>query len=272
MDDITKPWPYDTAAKPFHIWGEDKIAVTSQEVPTAFGYDGQDPVPSDHYNAAAVEYPWAEAAYFLFPSAYLHFPEPPVGKYGNDGLVDIQMAVSRDGVTFQRLSRAPYVPLSPEPAKDAKSLYMAVGMVRHGDDLFQYYAGYEVTHGEPEETGPNPVGSICAAKQRLDGFVSADAAYGGGELLTPPLKFAGQRLELNVDGSAMGACRVGILDEAGKPVPGFGVADCDEIHGNHIKQTVAWEGKSDVSTLAGKPVRLRFVMRACKLYAFHFGE
>lgn len=34
---------------------------------------------------------------------------------------------------------------------------------------------------------------------RLDGFISADAAYTRGELITKPLVFAGDRLMLNVD-------------------------------------------------------------------------
>ncbi len=270
MDDIMEPWPYRKIEKPYYIWGEDKIAVPSKEVPTAFEYDDRDPVPSDHYNAAAVEYPWAADAYFMFPSAYLHFPDPPAGQYANDGLLDIQLAVSRTGVKFQRLSREPYVPLSPEAAKDSKCLYMAVGMVRRGDYIYQYYAGYEITHGAPQQAGPNPIGSICALRQRLDGFISADAAYTGGELLTPPLKFAGDHLELNVDCSALGSCQVGVLDRAGEPFPGFGAGACDEIHGNHISKTVSWQGKSDVSSLAGETVRLHFLLRACKLYAFQF--
>ena len=272
MDDITEPWPYDETVDHYYIWGQDKIPVPSKEVATAFGYDEQDPAVSDHYNAAAVEYPWAEAAYFMFPSAYLHFPEPPAGQYANDGLLDIQLAVSRDGVTFERLSRAPYVPLSREPAKDSKSLYMGIGMMRRGEDIYQYYAGYEVTHGLPDAEADLPIGSICAARQRLDGFISADAAYEGGQLLTPPLKFAGDHLELNIDCSALGSCRVAVLDEEGEPYPGFSAGLCDEIHGNHISKTVTWEGRSDLSSLAGKVARLHFVLRACKLYAFQFAR
>jgi hypothetical protein len=272
MDDILQPWPFQQLDSPYYIWGKDKIPVPSREVPTCFGYDDRDPLVSDHYNSAAVEYPWAEAAYFMFPSAYLHFPEPPAGKYGNDGLLDIQLAISCDGVKYERLSRDPYVPLSPEPAKDSKCLYTVVGMIRHGDDVYQYYAGYEITHGTPQETAEGPLGSICAARQRLDGFISADADYAGGELLTPPLQFSGNHLELNIDTSAMGACQVGILDQAGEAVPGFAASACDEVHGNHIRQTVTWQGESDLSALAGKTVRLHFVLRACKLYAFHFPD
>jgi len=273
MDDVLQPWPYDRLGESaYFIWGKDKIAVPSKEMPTAFGYDELDPVESDHYNPAVVEYPWAQSAYFSFPSPYLHFPPPPAGKYHNDGLLDIQMAVSRDGVAFHRLSREPYVPLSLESQPDSKSLYMAVGMLRVGDDLFQYYGGYAATHGEHDEVrkAGKPHGSFCAVKQRLDGFVSADAAYTGGELLTPPLTFTGGRLVLNLDTSAMGCCQVGILDASGDALEGFGTDLCDEIHGNYLAKPVSWGGNTDVSTLAGKPVRLHFAMRAAKLYAFQF--
>jgi hypothetical protein len=164
MDDITKPWPFDKTVKPFYIWGEGKIAVPSREVPIMFGYDEHDPVPSDHYNAACVQYPWAEQAYFMFPSAYRHFPDPPIGKYGNDGLVDIQMATSRDGVEWTRLSREPYAALGTQDEVDCGQLYMGVGMLRRGGKIFQYYAGYQVSHGTPENV-QSRIGAICRLEQ-----------------------------------------------------------------------------------------------------------
>ena len=106
--------------------------------------------------------------------------------------------------------------------------------------------------------------------QRLDGFVSADADYAGGELTTPPIVFDGDRLELNVDTSAVGDARVEILDANMQPVEGFSLADADMIHGNFIRKTVTWQGSDDISALKGQAVRLRFVMRAAKLYAFEF--
>ena len=271
VDDIMKPWPYTPLGdRAYFIWGRDKIAVTSTEFPVAFGYDAEDPVPSDHYNPAAVEYPYAQQAYLAFPSPYMHFPEPPVGTYGNDGLLDIQMAVSRDGVQFHRPERTPYIALGLAGEPDALSNYMAVGLLRVGDYLYQYYGAYAVTHGLPEGQQKLPIGCLAAVRQRLDGFVSADAAWAGGELVTPPLVFTGQRLVLNLNASAMGACRVGLQDAAGKDLPGFDVDACDILRGNSVAQTVTWKGASDVSALAGKPVQLRFVMRATKLFAFQF--
>ena len=271
VDDILQPWPYAPLGdKAYFIWGRDRVAVTSTEFPVAFGYDAEDPVPSDHYHLAAVEYPYAQDAYFAFPSPYMHFPDPPVGKYGNDGLLDIQMAVSRDGVEFRRTERAPYIPLGLDGEPDALSNYMAVGMLRVGDYLYQYYGAHAVSHGLPEAQQKLPIGGLCAVRQRLDGFVSADAAWAGGELVTPPLVFTGKRLVLNLNASAMGACQVGLQDPAGKDLAGFATADCDVLRGNAVAKTVTWKGSSDVSTLAGMPVRLRFVMRATKLFAFQF--
>ena len=55
---------------------------------------------------------------------------------------------------------------------------------------------------------------------RLDGFVSLDAPYGG-RFTTPPIRFSGSRLELNLDTGGGGQARVEILDESGRAVPGF---------------------------------------------------
>lgn len=271
MADVMQPWPFTPLEKPFYIWGEDKIPVPSDEVHQAISYDEFDPVPSDHYTPAVVQYPWAAEAYFAGPSAYLHFPEPPAGKHGNDGLLDIQLFVSRDGVDFHRVERRPYISLGPEGAPDSKCLYMHVGIVRIGDEVYQYYTGLHHSHGEYVDWPVlENMGAIYAAVQRLDGFVSADAAWEGGTLTTPPLTFEGAKLEVNIDCSAMGTARVEIRDANDVPIPGFTLADADMIYGNNIHKTVSWKGSSDVSQLAGQPVRLHLQMRAAKLYAFQF--
>jgi len=272
MDDITKPWPFTPAEKPNHIWGEDKIPVPSTEVPTVFSYDEADPPNSDHYQPAVTQYPWAQDAYFMFPSAYLHFPDPPVGRYSNDGLLDCQMAVSRDGINWTRIDRRPYVALGSAGSNEAKQIYMGIGMIRRGDEIYQYYAGYKYTHGAWSEITDEMVhsGSIYRTVQRLDGFVSADAAWGGGALTTPPITFEGSKLELNINCSAMGTARVELRDADDNPIEGFTLADADIIYGNNVHKIVTWKGNPDVSALAGKPIKLHFKMRAAKLYAFQF--
>jgi hypothetical protein len=64
--------------------------------------------------------------------------------------------------------------------------------------------------------------------------------------------------------------RVEIQDSAGKALPGFAAADCVELLGNRLAMPVRWKQGGDLSALAGKPIRLRFVMKDADLYALQF--
>ena len=103
---------------------------------------------------------------------------------------------------------------------------------------------------------------------RPDGFVSVNAPWKGGELLTKPLTFDGDKLEINVSTAAAGGVRVEIQDESGQPIPGFGLEDCAEIFGDEIARRVEWKGGVNLGDLAGKAVRLRFVLKDADVYSF----
>ena len=109
--------------------------------------------------------------------------------------------------------------------------------------------------------------------QRLDGFVAAEAPYAGGEMITRPLRFAGNRLLLNIDTGAVGYAQVGLLDESNRPIPGFSVDDCVYVNGDFVNTPVEWLHKgSDLSSLAGKTVRVVFRMRGARLFAMQFAR
>ena len=44
----------------------------------------------------------------------------------------------------------------------------------------------------------------------------------------------------------------------------------EEVFGDEIERVVRWEKGSDVGSLAGRAIRLRFVMTAADLYAIQF--
>jgi hypothetical protein len=100
---------------------------------------------------------------------------------------------------------------------------------------------------------------------RVDGFVSAQAPLSDGEVVTKPLKFDGSRLEINFSTSAAGSVRVELQDVEAKPIPGFTLSDCHLQYGDELDRVVSWESGADVSGLAGKPVRLRFELKAAKV-------
>lgn len=105
---------------------------------------------------------------------------------------------------------------------------------------------------------------------RTDGFASVSAPWAGGAMVTKPFTFTGKELELSYRTGAPGFVRVEIQDAAGTPIPGFTLDDCPEIIGDELGRIVAWKQGADVSRLAGRPVRLRFVMKDADLFSMRF--
>jgi len=105
---------------------------------------------------------------------------------------------------------------------------------------------------------------------RLDGFISVNAGFEKGEFLTKPLKFSGTRLEFNYSTSGAGQIRVELQNTTGQPIPGYALEDCDPIKGDAIAGHATWKENSNLSSLAGKPIRLRFVMNEADLYSIRF--
>jgi hypothetical protein len=247
--------------------------------------DPRDPGDMDLYTNAAQKYQLAPDVYVAFPTPYYHYNPAPraylnepalkIGGKRNDGSIDTQLAVSRDGVTWTRY-RTPYYPMW-----RYDDLYLQVvmgfpGLIYKPTHIEQYFAGYNFTHGDTNARvrySGRELGGVFRSVQRIDGFVSADFAYEGGSLTTRPFTFDGKQLLLNVNTSASGEGRVAVLDEAGSEIEGFTSKDCRIVNGDFLDKAVQWaDGSADVSKLAGRPVRLRFEMRGAKLYSFRFAE
>ena len=89
-------------------------------------------------------------------------------------------------------------------------------------------------------------------------------------MLTRPLTFSGKGLELNFATSAAGGIRVEIQDASGQPLPGFALADSLETIGNELDRVVRWKQGSDLSKIAGNPVRLKFVLSDADVFSLRF--
>ncbi len=230
-----------------------------------FESDDNDPPQTDVYNPAAVKYAYAENVYMMFPSFYQHVPDT----------LDIHLAVSRDGTHWTRPEpRVPFIPLGSKDEFDSGSLYMGQGIIRAGDELWQYYGGSRLKHQEGElENLKKPGNQRCYSRvvTKLDRFVSADAGTGGGSFTTIPLTYSGNLLKLNVAVRQGGKVRVALLDEAGKPVDGRSLDDCLPITSDQLDARVTWKNGADVMARAGKPTRLLVEMNDASLYGFQFG-
>ena len=210
----------------------------------------------------------ATTPYFRAPHYYFMFPKRLMGKRsgleGHNGISDGMFLSSRDGLHFDREFMQAFI----RPGRDRlnwgdRSIMTAYGMIQTGpDEMSVYYS----------ENYRYPSNRIRRGVLRLDGIASLHAEADEGELITKPLRFIGKRLELNYATSAAGSVQVEIQDEAGKPIPGFTLQDAPELFGDEIDGPFTWKNGTDVSSLAGKTVRLRFVVRDADVYSYRFAD
>lgn len=189
-------------------------------------------------------------------------------RYGTAITEGLLMA-SRNGVHFERWNEAFLRPgpQRPETWQYGQN-YIAWNVVETKSSLPD--AGNELSLYASEGGWTGDSNVMRRYTLRLDGFVSVNAGWKGGEMITKPLKFTGDRLSINFATSAAGGIRVEIQDESGKPIPGFTLEDCPDTFGDDTDRAVEWNDGADVSSLAGKPVRLRFVLKDADLYALKF--
>jgi hypothetical protein len=189
-------------------------------------------------------------------------------RYGRAITEGLFMA-SRDGVTFKRWNEG----------------FLRPGIERDG--TWSY--GHQCIAWRPVETrgtlegAPNELSFYAVESYwtgtsdllrryslRLDGFVSVNAPMSGGELITKSITFTGKTLWLNFATSAAGSLRVELQDETGKPLPGYTLDDSEDLFGDTLDRSVTWKTESDLSSLVGKVVRIRFVFNDADLYSFQF--
>ncbi len=176
--------------------------------------------------------------------------------------LDVQLAVSRDTVHFTRVGdRTPFIPVGPVGSWDRFNNSLANNPpIPVGDELRFYYGGRTYRHGP--YAGPDmgePGGGIGFATIPRDRFVSLDASFDGGEIVTRPLKLQGNALHLNAK-SDFGQITVEALDEAGQVI-----AASLPIRADSLDTVVPWDGPDPFAN--GGPVTLRMRLRNAQLYA-----
>jgi len=179
---------------------------------------------------------------------------------------EIQLGYSRDGFHFSRPSHQPFMGVNETKGAWNYGNMQSVNGVPLvvGDSLYIYSSGRSL-NGKWWDAGV----STGMATLRRDGFVSMRAEKEG-FLLTEPLQFDGKFLFVNVDTHLKKASlAVEILDTEGNVIEGYSKKDCKVIHGSDkTKQIVTWKNHSDLSSLLGKSIRIKFYLTRGDLYAF----
>jgi hypothetical protein len=175
---------------------------------------------------------------------------------------DAVLMSSRGGTVYDRTFMESFI----RPGLDrknwsARNNYPALGVVPTNNEEMSIYVSGHYTL---------PDNHLRRYSLRTDGFASVKAPYEGGELMTKPLVFVGRKLVLNYSTSAAGSLRVELLDEAGDVLAGYTARDCEMVTGDEIAREISWKKGGDLGVLAGRPVKLRFVLRDAELYSFRF--
>ncbi len=223
---------------------------------------GQD-VPYEHfYTNATRPCPGAEHLLLSFPKRFVP-SRKKIAEHSDTGVSDAVFMTSRDGVNWDRTFLEAWVRPGHDPKNwTERSNMPAWGMAETAPGEWSFYIS------EHYRWPDNRLRRLVVPRHRL---ASVHAAAGGGEVLTRPLVFDGDQLRLNYATSAAGSVQVELQDAAGKAIDGFAAADMEPLYGDELDAVVQWKKSgADVSALAGKPVRLRIVLKDADVYALAF--
>ncbi len=200
-----------------YFWGRSVARVESPDFvewditkpakgPVVMSSDAKDPPGTEIYSMNVFPY---ESVYIGLLQVF-HNQE-------NSCHLDVQLAVSHDGVKFERVgNREPFLPVGPVGSWDRFNQSLANNSpIAVGDDLRFYYGGRTYRHSpyKGDDKG-EPGGAIGMATVKRDRFVSLGASFDGGQLTTRPLRLKGKSLHLNAK-AAYGEIIVEVLDSKG---------------------------------------------------------
>ncbi|MDC0278890.1 hypothetical protein OAL43_01650 [bacterium] len=200
--------------------------------------------------------------YYRAPHLFIGFPTRYLPNQGQR--VEPIFMSSRDGLHFSRFPQALITEDAPKDRQGNRSNYMTNGLltlVGSRDEMSMYAT-------EAYYTGPDS--RVRRFVIRTDGFISAHAGSTTGYLLTKPILFSGDGLEINYQAAQNGSVRAEIQTLDGGPIAGFSFKDCPPMIGDSIAAPINWKSKKTLESLSGKPIRLRFEIKNAEVYAFKF--
>jgi len=240
--------------------------------------DPLDPPDVDIYCNGYSRWPGATDAHLMRLSMYERTSDT----------INVHLATSRDGIIWHRpLGRTPWLAPAASKQNPYMSTYACAGIVPTATGEWSSYLGV-IRYGHNEDKHPGgdtnhiseeAESGILRAVVREDGFTSL-ASRGRGEFWTIPFKLDADSIRLNMRTLYSGHVRCQILAsspaEVGSDtksidsVEGYTLDDCQPLSGDHIDAPLTWNGRTDLSHLRGRTVRLHFDLYKADLYAIRF--
>ena len=189
----------------------------------------------------------------------------------------IELAVSRDEETFHLVKPgSKVIPVGEPDDWDAQTILPSTPVILDREIRLYYGGG---TERKPPLNGrPKWVGLPGLATLRRDGFtcIRLTSDKQPGSLITIPFRLPQPltHLHVNVDCPGDSRLRAELLDDrTGRPLPGYSLAECKPITGDHLDAPLKWS-KNATLPRTTHLVRLRLELEigeaSPNLYAFWF--
>ena len=201
--------------------------------------------------------PWVEfhtVPVFLYNDVYIS-PIQILDRGTGGGVVDVELATSRDGFKWERPFRKPFwLPRSEGNKFDSGAVFLCAQPIVLEDEIRFYYGGYsQGATGSDDHKLTTGIGLATMPRDRFAGLQPVPRSdqptlkkplENIGQVTLKPIRFTkNQSLILNAN-AASGSIRVELLDADGKRVRGYSYDDAEPIKGDSLRHPVRWKGKA----------------------------
>jgi hypothetical protein len=209
--------------------------------------------PDEHDGLRPAAYPGTRQGVQLhgapvFVHHGVYFALLQIADFETHGLQPIELAISRDGITWSRpFRREMFIPAGPPDAFDTGRLWSNATPVFLDNEIRFYFGGAE----NPWHFGKKisewgskkklPKTGIGLATLPLDRFAGLRPIEKVAQITLRPRSLAGvTKLTVNANAS-QGTLRVELLSERGYRIPGFTKADATPIKADDLRHAVTWK-------------------------------
>ncbi len=171
---------------------------------------------------------------------------------GFDGVTDVQLVCSRDGIDWQRVgNRHPVLTLGEEGAWDSGMVWTGNSFVTDGDRSVVLYSGCEKRVGAMSRiTWPKSIGMASWPRDRFAGLA------GDGIIVTRPAR-TGAELHVNADASR-GSVTAELLSSSDETIGGFDADSCVSLADqDSLDHRFQWRDGAPVAQVGDVAIRLR---------------
>lgn len=223
--------------------------------------DNEDALDVDYYNNCATVYPHDPSIRLLFPSIYAH---------GSD-LIDMRMAVSRNGYQYHWVSREPVVGNTDESGSVLNHVYAGPHLLPMGEFVGLLMRTINLCHNESYFVNAykDDYGIDCGVRMALwqKDRLACLCAEEVGEFYLNAHVPADGCMEINCLSVGQGCVRAAVYPvNDDHPYPGFELEACTPLRGDCPWSVCRWNGDASLIALADKDVHIRFRLDHARIY------